>query len=103
MSSAVTVQNPIEDDRTTIDVEGLKRAYLDNLFYLQGRFPEVATAHDRYMALAYTVRDRLLRRWISSVETYRSKQVRMVGYLSAEFLLGPHLMNNLLSLCMVEP
>ena len=55
-----TVQNPIEDDRTTMDVEGLKRAYLDNLFYLQGRFPEVATAHDRYMALAYTVRDRLL-------------------------------------------
>ncbi|MGA7415091.1 MAG: glycogen/starch/alpha-glucan phosphorylase, partial [Bryobacteraceae bacterium] len=49
------------------------------------------------------VRDRLLRRWISSVEAYRAKQVRMVGYLSAEFLLGPHLMNNMLSLCMVEP
>jgi len=103
MSSAVTVQNPIEDDRTTMDVEGLKRAYLDNLFYLQGRFPEAATAHDRYMALAFTVRDRLLRRWINTVETYMAKEVRMVGYLSAEFLLGPHLMNNLLSLCMVEP
>jgi len=103
MSTTTAVQNPIEDDRTTMDVEGLKRAYLDNLFYLQGRFPEVATAHDRYMALAYTVRDRLLQRWISSVETYRAKRVRMVGYLSAEFLLGPHLMNNLLSLGIVEP
>ena len=103
MSTVGAVQNPIQDDRTTMDIEGLKRAYLDNLFYLQGRFPEVATAHDRYMALAYTVRDRLLQRWISSVETYRAKQVRMVGYLSAEFLLGPHLMNNLLSLGIVEP
>jgi glycogen phosphorylase len=99
-----TVDKPrIEDDRTTLNVEGLKRAYLDNLFYIQGRFPEVATAHDRYMAVAFTVRDRLLRRWINSVETYMAKQARMVGYLSAEFLLGPHLMNNLLSLGMVEP
>src|SRR5208283_3196778 len=103
MSTLTTVQNPIEDDRTTMDVEGLKRAYLDNLFYLQGRFPEAATAHDRYMALAFTVRDRLLQRWIGTVETYRAKRVRMVGYLSAEFLLGPHLMNNLLSLGIVEP
>jgi glycogen phosphorylase len=103
MSTTTAVQNPIEDDRTTMDIEGLKRAYLDNLFYLQGRFPAVATPHDRYMALAYTVRDRLLQRWISSVETYRDQKVRMVGYLSAEFLLGPHLMNNLLSLGMVEP
>jgi hypothetical protein len=29
---------------------------VDNLFYIQGRFPEVATAHDLYMATAYTVR-----------------------------------------------
>jgi len=103
MQPAAARQNQIEDDRTTVDIEGLKQAYLDNLFYLQGRYPEIATALDRYMALAYTVRDRLLKRWISTVETYKATDVRMVAYLSAEFLLGPHLMNNLLSLGMVEP
>jgi starch phosphorylase len=50
------------------------------------------------MALAYTVRDRLLHRWICSAETYRQRQSRTVCYLSAEYLLGPQLGNNLLNL-----
>ena len=33
----------IEDDRTGIEKETLKRAFLDYLYYLQGRIPEVAT------------------------------------------------------------
>ncbi|PAX54594.1 glycogen/starch/alpha-glucan phosphorylase [Brunnivagina elsteri] len=88
----------VEDDRTGLSVETLKRAFLDNLFYIQGKFPEIATSHDHYMALAYTVRDRLLQRWISTTETYAKTNVRTVGYLSAEFLTGPHLGNNLLNL-----
>jgi starch phosphorylase len=48
------------------------------------------------MALAYTVRDRLLHNW---VETLRAMDdhVKVVSYLSAEFLLGPQLGNNLLN------
>ncbi len=87
-----------DDDRTGLSREALKRAFLDNLFYCQGKFPGLATKHDYYMALAYTVRDRLLRRWISTAETYTRQQSRTVAYLSAEFLLGPHLGNNLLNL-----
>jgi glucan phosphorylase len=77
-----------EDDRTGLSVDTLKRAILDNLFYIQGKFPEIATPHDYYMALAYTIRDRLLQRWITTTETYGATQTRVVGYLSAEFLLG---------------
>ena len=40
----------IEDDRTGIEKETLKRAFLDNLYYLQGRIPELATRNDYYMA-----------------------------------------------------
>ena len=58
----------IEDDRTGLDVETLKRAFIDNLFYVQGKFEASATRNDYYMALAYTVRDRLLHRWIEAVE-----------------------------------
>ena len=58
--------------------------------YLQARYPDIATAHDWYMALAYTVRDRLLERWVRTVQTYAARDVKVVCYLSAEFLLGPH-------------
>ena len=89
----------IEDDRTGLSVEILKRALADNLFYVQGKFPEIATKNDFYMALAYTVRDRQLQRWINSIETYlKQKEPKVVCYLSAEFLLGPRLGNSLVSL-----
>ena len=89
----------VEDDRTGLSVKTLKRALADNLFYVQGKFPEIATKNDFYMALAYTVRDRQLHRWINTVETYfKQKEPRVVCYLSAEFLLGPRLGNSLINL-----
>ena len=64
---------------------------------------EVATKNDLYMALAYTVRDQLLHRWIKTVEQMVSREdVKVVTYLSAEFLLGPHLENNLINLGIYE-
>ncbi|RMH63750.1 MAG: glycogen/starch/alpha-glucan phosphorylase, partial [Cyanobacteria bacterium J003] len=91
-----------EDDRTGTSIETLRRAFMDNLFFIQGRFPEVATKNDYYLALAYTVRDRLLLRWLNSAKTYRDQESRTVCYLSAEFLLGPHLGNNLINLGLYE-
>lgn len=91
-----------EDDRTGTSIETLRRAFMDNLFFIQGRFPEVATKNDYYLALAYTVRDRLLLRWLNSAKTYRDQESRTVCYLSAEFLLGPHLGNNLVNLGLYE-
>lgn len=89
---------PVEDDRTGVDLETIKRAFLDNLFYIQGKSSDTASLHDCYMALAYTVRDRLLKRWLHAQKTYRDQNVKTVGYLSAEFLMGPHLGNNLTNL-----
>lgn len=88
----------IEDDRTGLEIDTLRRALADNLFYNQGKFPDIATKNDYYMALAYTVRDRLLQRWLNTTQTYLEQDVKLVAYLSAEFLLGPHLGNNLLNL-----
>ncbi len=75
----------------------LAQAILDNLYYVQGRPPELATRNDWYMALAYTVRDRLLHNWVQTLKTIR-EDVKVVSYLSAEFLLGPQLGNNLINL-----
>ncbi len=81
-----------------IDRERLKEAFLDKLFYIQGKFPRLATQNDYYLALAYTIRDLMLRRWVSSAAAYTNKGVRTVAYLSAEYLMGPHLGNNLVNL-----
>jgi starch phosphorylase len=89
---------PSDDVRTGLSVEALKRAIHDNLLYLQGKFPQVATRNDYYMAVAYSVRDRLLNRWINTARTYFEERSRTVCYFSAEFLLGPQLENNLLNL-----
>jgi starch phosphorylase len=88
----------IEDDRTSLTVPALKRAILDNLFYVVGKRREVATDMDHFLALAYTVRDRILARWLTTKGDYYKHNVRTVYYLSAEFLMGPHLASNLLSL-----
>ncbi len=88
----------LQDDRTSSSLEALKRGFLDNLFYIQGKFAPLATPNDYYMALAYTVRDRILHNWINTAATYTKARSRTVCYLSAEFLLGPHLGNNLINL-----
>jgi starch phosphorylase len=84
--------------RTDLGAEALAQSFLDNLLFVQGRSTERATVNDLYMALAHTVRDRLVERWISTVKNYRAQDVRVVCYLSAEFLTGPHLANNLINL-----
>ncbi len=91
-----------EHTRTGRTVDTLYRALLDNLFYVRGRVPEMATRQDYYQALAYTVRDRLLHRWLRTAQTYQSLQSRTVCYLSAEYLPGPQLGNNLLALGILD-
>ena len=91
-----------EEYRTSLHKDALQRAFLDNLLHIQGKFPTVATPKDFYLALAFAVRDRMLERWISTAEAYTIRGSRTVAYLSAEFLMGPHLGNNLLNLGIYE-
>ncbi|HSA77804.1 MAG TPA: glycogen/starch/alpha-glucan family phosphorylase, partial [Nitrospirota bacterium] len=101
-----SVAHECRDIRTGLSPESISQAFLDHLYYLQGRIPALATRNDLYMALAYTVRDRMLARWISGIQQYREymrkDDFKAVCYLSAEFLPGPHLGNNLLNLGIVD-
>ena len=94
-----TVQTaPAEATRSGLAARTLQRAVLDNLLCLQGRFPRIASPYDWYMALAYSVRDRLLERWQCTVRAYQQREVKIAVYLSAEYLIGPQLGNNLVNL-----
>ncbi len=90
------------DETAVNSKEAIKQAFLRNLLYVQGKFPALATMHDYYMALAHTVRDRMLEHWISTAESYTRLGSRTVAYFSAEFLLGPHLGNNLVNLSIYD-
>jgi starch phosphorylase len=73
---------------------------VENLRCLQAKLPQHATRNDWYMALSYTVRDRMLHRYIRTLEAIvdANTPVKVVAYLSAEFLTGPHLGNSLINL-----
>ncbi|HNK45741.1 MAG TPA: glycogen/starch/alpha-glucan phosphorylase [Pseudomonadota bacterium] len=88
----------VEDDRTSYTEEGFSRGLLDHLHFTLGKDDTHATQHDRYLALAHTVRDRVMAKWMRTKDAYRKQDPKRVYYLSAEFLLGRALQNNLLSM-----
>src|SRR5262245_1462849 len=88
--------------RTGLSVADLRQSFIDNLFCGLGREPMAATPNDIYTALALTVRDRVHKQGVRTVEARTDRDTRVVAYFSAEILPGPHLANNLLNLGIVE-
>jgi starch phosphorylase len=89
---------PDDNIRTGCDPHTLARAIIDNLYYRQARVAEFATRNEWYTALALTVRDRLLDRFIKTSRVLSLRDTKLVCYLSAEFLIGPQLVQNLINL-----
>ena len=92
----------LPNSRTASDVDSLRRAFADHLQFSQGKDEHSATAHDRYQAVAGTVRDRLMRRWVQTQQAYYKSDAKRVYYLSLEFLMGRALESNLLNLGLLD-
>jgi len=87
-----------DSERTGLTASDLLAGITEHLFFTLGRRAIGASHHDLYMALSYAVRDRLMTRHLAYKDALRNHQPKAVAYLSAEFLIGPQLGNNLLML-----
>ena len=90
------ISNHISRTRTTRTIDGFKQAISDSLYYAQGSAIRTASLYDAYMALAYTVRDYLVENWHRTTEAHYAANPKFVYYLSAEYLFGQQLPQNLL-------
>ncbi|MEB3350384.1 MAG: glycogen/starch/alpha-glucan phosphorylase [Cyanobacteriota bacterium] len=87
-----------DPDRSGLTADDVFDGMTEHLFYTLGKLAPAASHHDLYMALSYAVRDRLMMRYLAGIEAIGTTPTRVVAYLSAEFLIGPQLGNNLLML-----
>ena len=78
--------------------ELFQAAFFRHLQLSLGKDKYSATAYDRYLAVSYAVRDRLIERWIQTQHTYYRQDVKRIYYLSMEFLMGRTLGNAILNL-----
>jgi glycogen phosphorylase len=82
-------------ERRSLDVEGLKRSFLEWLVYSVGKDARAATRRDWFNTVALAVRDRLVDRWMDTTRTYYQADAKRVYYLSLEFLIGRLLTSSL--------
>jgi len=78
------------------------KSFLEHLEYTLGKDKYTATRYDIYNALAYTVRDRLVERWLDTQQAYYNGDPKRVYYVSMEFLMGRTLENSLINLGMLD-
>src|SRR5215469_6092970 len=97
-ADAISMTTGANKSRTGIAADEIKHAVSENLRCALGKVEQIASRNDIYQALALTVRDRLFDRTVDTLLTYGGSDARRVGYLSAEYLPGPQLGNNLLNL-----
>uniref|UniRef100_A0A9J8C354 Alpha-1,4 glucan phosphorylase n=1 Tax=Cyprinus carpio carpio TaxID=630221 RepID=A0A9J8C354_CYPCA len=80
------------------NVAELKQGFNRHLHFTLVKDRNVATPRDYYFALAHTVRDHLVGRWIRTQQFYYEADPKRVYYLSLEFYMGRALQNTMINL-----
>ncbi|MDP9001307.1 MAG: glycogen/starch/alpha-glucan phosphorylase [Myxococcota bacterium] len=71
-----------------VDQDQFRQNLVEHLLYTCVKEPKDAGPVDLYRAMAHSVRDRLVQRWLATQRTYHERDVKRVYYLSSEFLTG---------------
>ncbi|OQV16505.1 Glycogen phosphorylase [Hypsibius exemplaris] len=79
-------------------VANIKKTFNQHLHFTLVKDRNVATPRDYYFALAHTVRDHLVGRWIRTQQYYYEKDPKRVYYLSLEYYMGRSLQNTMINL-----
>jgi starch phosphorylase len=91
-----TPQSQITGAAASVTSESLRQAIADHLYHSLGKAVQSASKHDIYMALSLAVRDQLIDRWRKTTEAHYAANPKFAYYLSAEYMLGKQLPQNLL-------
>jgi starch phosphorylase len=94
----LTKDTPSANGSARMSAESLRQDFERHLRRTLAKDRYTATDRDRYFALALTVRDQLIERWIATQQTHHKQNVKRIYYLSLEFLIGRLLGNNVINL-----
>lgn len=83
---------------TSFDKESIKQSIIGKLQRYNGRTIAEATPQQIYKAVASTVRDQIMQKWMIAREERKTSHAKRLYYLSVEFLMGRSLYNNMLNL-----
>lgn len=86
-----------------ISKDKFKSMIIDNLRTITRKTVETATPEEIYQSAVYAIRDIVNDIWMKSHDTYFEKDVKMVYYLSMEFLMGRFSGNSIINLSIYEP
>lgn len=86
-----------------ISKERIKEMVIDNVRTLYRKTIENTTSEELYQAAVYAIRDIVNDRWMKTHDEYYEKDVKVVYYLSMEFLMGRFLGNSIINLSIYKP
>lgn len=85
-----------------VSKEAIKNAVVDSLRNLFRKTVDTATDVEIYEAAVYALRTVFTEKWIKTHDEYREKDVKVVYYLSMEFLMGRFFGNSVMNLMMYD-
>ncbi len=85
-------------DSKTFDKEEFKKNIVNNCKMLYRKNLDEATDQQKFQAVAYSVKDIIIDKWIAAQKAYKKQDAKIVYYMSMEFLMGRALGNNMINL-----
>ena len=85
-----------------INKEEFKKDVVYNVKSLYRKTIDEATPQQVYQAVSLSIKDLIIDRWIATQKEFDKKDVKVVYYMSMEFLTGRFLGNNIINICEIK-